>query len=173
MEVWDLYDINRFPLGKTITRGKKQEPNTFHIVIHICIFNTQNQMLIQQRQPFKEGWANLWDITVGGSAHQGETSQEAAKRELFEELGFLNDFSNVRPRFTINFDSGFDDFYVIHHDIELNRLNLQYEEVKAVKWASKEEILHMINDNSFIPYHKSLIDMIFAMKESYGAHEHL
>lgn len=58
---------------------------TYHLVVHVCVFNQKGEMLIQQRQPFKQGWPNLWDVTMGGSALAGETSQQAAMRELKEE----------------------------------------------------------------------------------------
>jgi isopentenyldiphosphate isomerase len=127
-------------------------------------------MLIQQRQPFKEGWSNMWDISVGGSSIEGENSRTAAERELYEELGYIADLSNERPYFTINFSCGFDDFYIIEDDVDIEDLKLQYEEVQAVRWASKEEILVMIDDKTFIPYHKSVIEMVFAMRHNRGGH---
>lgn len=75
MELWDLYDINRSKTNRTWVRGKELEPGDFHLVIHICVFNSNGEMLIQQRQSFKEGWPNLWDLTAGGSAITGDTSQ--------------------------------------------------------------------------------------------------
>ena len=68
-------------------RGEKQPKNTYRIIVHICIFNSKGKMLIQQRQPFKKGFSNMWDITVGGSAIAGDDSRMAAQRELLEELG--------------------------------------------------------------------------------------
>ena len=55
-------------------------------------------MLIQHRQPFKSGWSDLWDITVGGSAVSGDTSQTAAEREVLEEIGYKLDLSNIRQQ---------------------------------------------------------------------------
>ena len=127
-------------------------------------------MLIQQRQPFKEGWPNMWDITIGGSAIAGDTSQKAAERELFEEIGYTADLTNERPFFTINFNFGFSDFYIIKDNVSINELKLQYEEVQRVKWASKEEIIQLINEDKFIPYYNSLIVMVFDMRHNKGAH---
>ena len=50
-------------------------------------------MLIQRRQPFKRGWSNLWDITVGGNAIAGDSSRSAAERETRAELGLSLDQS--------------------------------------------------------------------------------
>ncbi len=87
MEYFTLYDQDRIPLGKQILRGEKIPEGEYHIAIHVCVFNSENKMLIQQRQPFKEGWSNMWDVSAGGSAIAGENSREAAQRELEEEIG--------------------------------------------------------------------------------------
>lgn len=111
----------------------------------------------------------MWDITVGGSAIQGDNSQSAAERELFEEIGLKIDLTNIRPHITVNFTKGFDDYYLIEQDIDINELSLQYEEVQKVKWASKEEIFSMIDDGQFIPYYKSLIQLLFDNRKQYGS----
>lgn len=151
-----------------MARGSSFADGDYRLVVHVCIFNSQGEMLIQQRQPFKEGWANMWDITVGGSAVSGETSQEAAQRELFEELGVDMDLSDTRPKLTVNFDVGFDDIYTVQKDISFDDLTLQYEEVQNAKWASQEEVLSMIEAGEFIPYQKNLIKLLFDIKNQYG-----
>lgn len=170
MEFWDIYDINRIKTGKTMKRGESIADANYHLVVHICIFNAKGEMLIQQRQPFKESWPDLWDLTVGGSAVAGDSSQLAAERELYEEIGLEIDFNGIRPHFTINFDVGYDDFYLFETDVDITKLKLQHEEVQTVKWASKDEIFTMIDSGKFIRYHKSLISMCFDMRKKYGAH---
>ena len=56
MELFDLYTADRVKTGKTMVRGEPVPEGCYRIVVHICIFNEQGQMLIQQRQPFKRGW---------------------------------------------------------------------------------------------------------------------
>ena len=170
MEIWDVYDINRKLSNKTIKRNEKMIHDQYHLVVHVCIFNDNNQMLIQQRQPFKKGFSNMWDVTCGGSALVNESSQMAVHRELLEEVGINFNFENKRCSFTINFDHGFDDFYVVKYDVEIDKLVLQSDEVQSVKWASKQEIIELIDNNTFINYHKSIIDMCFDMLNQYGAH---
>lgn len=110
----------------------------------------------------------MWDITCGGSAVAGENSQKAIEREIFEELGIKNDFSDIRPILTIHFDKGFDDVYTVNRDIDINDLTLQKEEVAEVKWATEEEILNMIKNGIFIPYHEHLISLLFFMRNKRG-----
>lgn len=168
MELWDLYDKNRLPLKQTGVRGKALPSGTYHMVVHVCIFNDQNQLLIQKRHPDKSSWSNFWDLSVGGSALKGESSNEAAARETEEELGLKLDFSLERPVFTINFSTGFDDYYVLKKNVEVETLSLQASEVSAAKWSDYQNILDMIDQGSFVPYHKELIGLLFAMYNKTG-----
>jgi isopentenyldiphosphate isomerase len=164
MELWDLYTKDREKTDKTILRGEEIPDNYYRLIIHVCIFNDKGEMLIQQRQPFKKGWPNMWDFSVGGCAKSGDTSQTAAEREVAEEIGLNISLKDVRPSLTVNFLHGFDDIYLIEKNVDLAKLKLQYEEVQAVKWASINEIYKMIDDNSFIPYHKSLVELLFFLR---------
>ena len=168
MELWDIYNAEREKTGATMVRGDKIQPGDHHIVVHVCVFNSKGQMLIQQRQPFKECWSGRWDISAGGSAVAGDTSCVAIHREMLEEIGIDYDFTNIRPRFTVNFHGGFDDVYIIDLDVDISTLKLQYEEVNQVKWADKDEIFRMIDSEEFVPYRKSLISLIFDMRSGFG-----
>lgn len=170
MEIWDLYDDERQKTGRTMVRGEAIPEGMGHLVVHVAIFNPWGEMLIQQRQPFKQGWSNMWDITVGGSAVAGDTSRMAAERETLEELGLRLDLSRERPRLTINFDGGFDDVYVLVQDVALDSLTLQESEVQAVRWATEEEIHRMIDEGTFIPYHKAMITLLFHLRDHHGTH---
>ena len=170
MELWDIYNANREKTGKTMVRGASCEKGAFHLVVHVCIFGTDGRMLIQQRQKDKQGWPDMWDVSIGGSAVCGEDAQTAAARELHEELGLNVDLTDIRPHLTVNYDHGFDDFFLIVKDVELSELKLQSEEVQNVAWAARDEIKRMIADGVFIPYHPSLIDLMFDSRTHYGVH---
>lgn len=168
MEIFDLYDENRIKTDKTMIRGNKTPDGFYRLVVHICIFNNKGKMLIQQRQPFKKGWSNMWDVSVGGSAVSGDTSLSAAIREVREELGIKLAPPQLRRFITIEDNSVFDDWYAVNLDIDLAKLNLQYEEVQDAKWADIDEIKAMIDKEIFIPYHKSFIDMLFHFSQNSG-----
>ena len=168
MELWDLYDRDRNPTGEFHQRGTPVPEGRYHIVIHVVIFNSRGEMLIQQRQPFKEGWPNLWDVSVGGGVQAGETTQQAARRELQEELGLEFDFENETPMLTTTFRKGFDDFYIIHLEPDLDTLRLQPEEVQAVRWANKDEVLAMIENGTFSPYSRPFMEYVFFRHDHWG-----
>ena len=168
MELWDIYDKDRNKTGRTMKRGEPMKDGDYHLVVHICIFSSDGKMLIQQRQPFKDGWSNLWDITVGGSSVAGDTSIDAAVREVREEVGIQLSPAELRKTMTIDFGHGFDDFYTVTKDVDISSLKLQYEEVQQVKWADADEIKSMIDEGIFIPYNKSFIDVLFHFKYHVG-----
>lgn len=170
MELFDLYTAEREKTGKTMVRGEKTPAGYYRMVVHVCIFDAQGRMLIQQRQPFKSGWSNLWDVTVGGSATSGDSSRSAAERETLEELGLPLDLADVRPSLTLHWEDGFDDYYLLTREVDLSSLRLQPEEVQAVRWATKAEILRLIDSGEFIPYEKSLIELLFFRRVHRSAH---
>lgn len=164
MEIFDLFDKNRIPLGKTMERGTKVPDNCYRMVVHCIILNkAKDKMLIQKRLAEKHPFPGMWDFSCGGSSIAGEKSCEAVQREVEEELGYKYDFSNKRPAFTFNFDVGFNDFYILSEDVDINTLKLQETEVERVEWATKQQIFDLLDSKQFIPYRKELIDFIFAL----------
>lgn len=168
MELVDLYDENRIPLGRTGERSAPRKPGEYRMVVHICVFDSRGRLLIQQRTPEKFIWPNLWDVSVGGGVDAGEDSRQGAEREFREELGFPLDLGGLRPSVTVNFGGGFDDFYILTKDLDLETLALQREEVRAVRWAAPEEVLDMVDRGTFIPYPKSFLQFLFDMREQFG-----
>lgn len=168
MELVDLYDENRLPLGRTAERGAPKGPGELRLVVHVCVFDRRGRLLIQQRAPEKFIFPNLWDVSVGGGVDAGEDSRQGAEREFREELGVSLDLSGLRPSVTVNFDGGFDDFYILTKDLELSSLTLQKEEVRAARWASLEEILDMLEEGTFIPYPEGFLRFLFDMRSQFG-----
>ena len=164
MEKWNLYDEDRQITTNIIERGQKCPGKLCRLTVHVCIFNEKGEMLIQQRSKTKKSKPNMWDLTLGGCVQAGETSKQAVQRELLEELGVKYDFSDERAYFTINFDNGFDDYYLIEKNISLKKIKFIDEEVQNVKWASEKEILMMLGNGEFIEYYPSLISLLFEMR---------
>lgn len=165
MEILDLYNFYRCNTGETMIRGDEVPKDRYILIVHCAIFNSEGQMLIQKRQNSKKKWPNLWDISVGGVADKGETSQVAIARELSEELGIAHDFEEARPALTIHFEKGFDDVFILKKDEDLSHLHLQKEEVKEVRWATIEEIVKMIEQKMFVPYNAHFIRLLYHLKD--------
>ena len=167
-ELVDLYDENRIPLGKTAERQGKKGPGEYRMVVHVCLFDSRGRLLIQQRTAEKHIWPGLWDVSVGGGVDAGETSRQGAEREFREELGVSLDLSGRRPSVTVNFEGGFDDFFIVTRDLKPEELICQKEEVAAVRYAGLDEVLDMVDGGSFIPYPKSFLRFLFDMRHQFG-----
>ena len=167
-EQWDIYDVNRQRTGRIIERPAAWGQESYHLIIHVALFDAEHRMLIQRRSPRKHAWPDLWDISSGGSALAGEESWQAAERETFEELGIHLNLKDVRPHFTINYTRGFDDFYTVDTDIpDLTALKLQDSEVAEVRWATLDEVRHMLQAGTFVPYFPGLIELLWQVRDNY------
>ena len=166
-EIWDVYDVNRQRTGKTVVRQAAWGFEKYHLIVHVCVFHPDGRMLIQKRAHEKGAWADLWDISAGGSALAGEDSWQAAEREVREELGLQLDLREVRPHLSVNYERGFDDFYSVIRNVDPGRLVLQATEVSEVRWANLQEVRRMEHEHMFVPYFPGLIDLMWQIRDNY------
>lgn len=148
MEYFDLYTADRQPTGQRIMRGSPIPRGTYHIVVQIMTINKDGKILLTQRAQGKSG-AGKWECT-GGCAVSGETSRQAAARELFEETGIRADRNTLEHMWTLKGDSMLLDFYATHQDISLEAMRLQPAEVSAAKWVSFERMEEMVRSGQTI-----------------------
>ncbi len=153
MELWDLYDAQHSPTGKTMRRGQPVPKGLYHLVVHIWIVNPAGEFLIQKRAPGVDMWKNLW-FTTGGSAVTGEDGRAAAAREVFEELGVAPDMDRAQRLFTIRREDNFSDIWLIRQEISLEQIKMQKSEVSQVAWASRGDIEQLVKTGAFVyfPY---------------------
>ena len=168
MEFVDLLDENRIPLGRTAERFCEKREGEYRSVVHICVFNSAGQMLIQKRVEGKRLWPGRWDVAAAGGVSAGETSRTAAEREFQEELGIPLDLTSKRPTVTVNFNRGFDDFFVVVQDINLQDLRLQKEEVADARWVSVQEAQDLLKQGEFVNYPPSFLQFLYDMRNTFG-----
>lgn len=140
-EYFDLYTADRRKLGRKIQRGVPVPHGEYHIVVQIMSVNSKGEILLTQRVPQKTS-GGRWECS-GGCAVSGETSREAAVRELFEETGIRAVPSEISLEWTLTTDSMLRDFYMVHKDVGLDQLVLQSTEVCAAKWVSFDRLEEM------------------------------
>lgn len=61
--------------------------NLIHRGVGVMIFNKKGEILMQKRSQHKDFYPGFWTISVGGHVGKGETYEQAAEREIYEELG--------------------------------------------------------------------------------------
>ena len=161
MELLDVYNGSRERTGRTIPRGGEIRPGERLLVVHVCVMNDRDEMLIQHRQTTKERYPGCWDLSAGGFVQSGETSEDAVLRELREELGIRVGKEALSFLFTEPFSYVLDDFYLVRCNVPLSSLVLQPEEVSEARWASQDEIETLISDGRFVDYSLSCIRRVF------------
>ena len=150
-EIWDLYDKNKNKLNKTVKRGEKLKFGEYHLVVNIWIKNDQNEYLITQRS-INKSHPLMWECT-GGSAIKGETSIDAAIREVKEELGITLNKENATfigstTRYYPNCPDILD-VWLFKTNISIKEIKIQKEEVNDVMWATKENIIKLYDEGKF------------------------
>ena len=163
MELLDIYNEQRERTGRTVVRNGEVFEGERLLVVHVCVLNSRNEMLIQQRQMSKDRYPGCWDISAGGFVLSGEDSADAVRRELREEVGLQAAPESLTFLFTEPFSYVLDDFYLVRSDAELSSLTLQPEEVSDAKWASQEEVEAMIADGRFVDYPVEGIRRVFRL----------
>ena len=77
--------------GEVIGQAPRSEchgnPDLLHRVAHVLVFNSAGSLCLQLRPDHKDVQPNKWDTSVGGHVDPGESPEEAAIREMSEELG--------------------------------------------------------------------------------------
>jgi len=160
MEVWNLYNYKGEILDQTIVRGDIQPSDTYHLVVHIIIKNSQGEYLIQKRADTKESLPGIWAFT-GGAAIRGESSEEAAIRELSEETGiYLTKGIMKFENRSIRKDQLADMWYALV-DVDVSTLKFQVEEVSALDFKSEEDIIKMIEIGRFHKYEDVYLRRVF------------
>jgi isopentenyl-diphosphate delta-isomerase type 1 len=85
-ELLNEVDENDAVIGPR-TRGELHRLGLRHRAVHILVFNAQGDLFLQKRSANKDINPNLWDTSAAGHVDRGESYDEAARRELMEELG--------------------------------------------------------------------------------------
>ena len=155
MEKRDLYDENKKLTGETIYKGQDVPKGRYYITVVIFIQNNKNEFLLQKRVKKKDGkWA-----TTGGHPLSGETSKQGIVTEIKEELGVNVTEKNIILFKTLKTEDDFVDLYYLKENIDIDKIKIQEEEVKEVKWATIDEIQNMIKNNIFSESHTRFFEL--------------
>lgn len=71
----------------TVTRAVMRRDRLRHRAVFVAVTDGDGRLLVHRRSPLKDVWPGWCDIAVGGVVGSGETYDDAARRELWEELG--------------------------------------------------------------------------------------
>lgn len=167
MELWDIYDKNKVPTGRTMKRNDwNMKEGEYHLTVLGVLGRPDGKFLITKRVMTKAWAAGWWEVS-GGAAMAGETSQEAVLREIREETGldvsgwdggYLFSYKRENPD---EGDNYFVDIYRYISDFDEKDIHLQKEETDGYKFATQDEIKALGEQGIFLHY--SSIKQAFAI----------
>lgn len=160
MEILDIYDENRIFTGKTMNREKGKivlKDGEYVIQVKCWILNKVNKILLTQRRKDKYN-GGMWEPT-GGLAVSGETSIQAIRRELFEEIGLKVEEKSLKLIDSYRDDHFLRDVYLIKDDIELGSIIFNDGEVADAKYVTIDEFKEMLLDNEINSWNESFIQL--------------
>lgn len=86
-EVFDIVNEADEVVGLATRSEVHGDPSLIHRVAHVLVFDSAGRLYLQRRAPDKDVQPDKWDTSVGGHVDAGERYEEAAAREMREELG--------------------------------------------------------------------------------------
>ena len=148
MELLDVVDKNGNYTGEIVERKKAQELGLLHWEVIIIVVNDRKQILLQKRSANKKYFPNKWAL-CSGLVISGESCDEAAVRELKEELGVEFQISDLH---LLEGNLNLTRFYYVITNYDESQFVIQKEELSSVKWFDLDEILEKVNsgDDSII-----------------------
>lgn len=132
MEVLDVVNDQDDVIGQaSMTDVYARQLN--HRIVHVLVFNSQGEMLLQKRSEKKAFCPGHWSTSIGGHVQSGETYEAAALREAKEELGI---------------------------DVALTFLRKDYYRVSdcQTKFIST---FHIVHDGPFVPDPEEVAGIVF------------
>ncbi len=109
-----------------------------HREVFILLKNKRGELLLQKRSMKKDSFPGFWTLTASGHVAKGDTYEDAAQRELFEEVG-INTKLNFEYKYLHKRDDNFAMIAVFEGDTDGNVV-IDKEEVEKVGFFNKEEL---------------------------------
>ena len=126
------------------------EKAQLHRAFSVFVFNKDKELMLQQRAASKYHSPLLWTNTCCSHQRDGETSIEAGKRRLQEEMGFVCELEEVFSfLYKAEFDNGLTEHELDHVMIGSFESNpiINKEEVESFKWMKLEDVKNDIENN--------------------------
>lgn len=166
-QIWQV-DEDDIPIGP-IGREDSRRTGARYRIVRVSVEDSDGDILIQKRASTKKTYPNCWDTSAGGNIDFPESYEEAASREVGEEIGLRNPIleevayfyaeavdpaGNKMNRFTKVFKT---------QATKETQFVLQEEEVSESRWVSLEELLEMSGSDQITDGLQQTIDHYYSL----------
>lgn len=159
MEMWDIYDSNKKVTGRTMKKNDWiLKDGEYHLTVLGVVKRKSDGKFLITKRVMTKAWAPGWWEVSGGAAQAGESSFEAACREVKEETGL--DVSKCVDAYQFDYhrenpgegDNYFVDIYLFELDFEEKDVHPQEAETDGYMLASHDEIKEFAAQGIFLHY---------------------
>jgi 16S rRNA (adenine1518-N6/adenine1519-N6)-dimethyltransferase len=143
-EIFDVVDQNDEVIGQE-RRSEVHKQKLLHRAVHIFIWNKKGEILLQRRSAFKDVSPNTWDSSAAGHLCSGELYDQAAQREIQEELNIQVPLRKLE-KLNVCEALGWEFVWVYDGHSE-GPFHFPEREISEVKWWSIEETDRAISEH--------------------------
>jgi len=140
----------------TVTRAEMRAKCLQHRAVSIAVMGSDGRLLVHRRAADKDLWPGMWDLAAGGVVAAGETYEDAAHRELAEELGVHVDTLQClgEGRFCDQSVALIGRGYLTVHD---GPFTFTDGEIDQVRWVTRAELTELMVAERFVPDNVALL----------------
>lgn len=135
-------------------RKDVNETDLVRIVV-VWLENSNGEVLIHKRSATKKHGANRWENAAGGGVEHNESYEQAAYKELREEIGVDDVDLELVTKNIVHTDKGdrMCSWFRGKCDKKLDEFVLEKENVVEVKWINKQQLFIQRDNNpeAFMP----------------------
>jgi len=119
-----------------------------HRIVHVLVFNSNGEVFLQRLSASKKFCPGHWGTSAGGHVKSGESYEQAAERELKEELGVSLKLDQIH-------ESAYDHykmrkFLQVFRAVSEGPFILDQNESSEGKWFSINDLRDMVKKHELI-----------------------
>lgn len=149
----------------TMEKIRAHETGKLHRAISVFIFNSKNELLLQQRASNKYHSGGLWSNTACSHPRLNELSYDAATRRLYEEMGLKVDLDfKFKFKYKSEMPNGLIEHEVDHVFFGTSDVKptLNPNEVENFKYINLNDLIEDIKNqpNNYTSWFLKLLDRV-------------
>lgn len=148
-EMVEVVDLSGAVTG-LVTRREMREHSLCHRSVFVAVVSQSGQLLVHRRAETKDVWPGWWDVAVGGVCAPGEQWDNAAHREVAEELG-LDNVSLTRLGTGVYVDDTVSLVAAVFLCETEGPFRFADGEITEAHWVSKGELNEWLSAKNFLP----------------------
>ncbi|MER5715208.1 NUDIX domain-containing protein [Streptomyces sp. NPDC002132] len=148
-ELVERVDDQDHGLGTVVSRRQAVREGWLHRVSVTVCRDERGRILVHRRSEHLSRFPGLYEVLVGGAVNAGESYEQAAARELAEELGV-----RVRPRLLFTFlnRSGLSPHWLgVHEAMAPDTVTADPDEVAWHAWLTEPQLRSALKEWNFTP----------------------